>query len=228
DSSTIPDFLWPPSPMPPTPPSPSPPPSPPRPPRPPPPPPGEKLFIPKEAVVHFLLCHFLRNRALVQGGGINMAADRADLNRQTVLALLEQNRFNLNSAILGGGIYFNATNDCRMRISNCSVSNNTAQLEGGGAYSTTKCGGQLLVGNGSNWIGNSAGLYGGAIMVVSADAITVMGSANVSGLSMESSGSNVLSTCPDVSLNVSDSTVTDNSAEEGGGIFASQETAVAI
>ncbi|GIL68216.1 hypothetical protein Vafri_21474 [Volvox africanus] len=227
DSSTIPIFLLPPSPMPPAPPSPSPP---PRPPPPPPPPPGEKLFIPEKALVHFLQCQFSRNRALVQGGGINIAADRADINRRTVLVLLEQNTLNLNSADIGGGICFSATNSCMMRISNCRISNNTAQMGGGGAYSMTKCGGQLLVGNGSLWTGNSAGLYGGAIMVVSTDDITVSSStANVSGVSMVSASSNnTLSKCSVVCLNVSESEVTGNSAGEGGGIFASQETAVAI
>ncbi|GIL68215.1 hypothetical protein Vafri_21474 [Volvox africanus] len=231
DSSTIPIFLLPPSPMPPAPPTPSPPPSPPRPPPPPPPLPGEKLSIPEKALVHFLQCQFSRNQALVQGGGINMAADRADINRRTVLVLLEQNTLNLNSADIGGGICFRATNSCMMRISNCSISNNTAQMEGGGAYSsTTKCGGQLLVGNGSLWTGNSAGLHGGAIMVVSTDDITVSSStANVSGVSMVSASSNnTLSKCLAICLNVSESKVTGNSAGEGGGIFASQETAVAI
>ncbi|GIL61530.1 hypothetical protein Vafri_15963 [Volvox africanus] len=230
DSSSIPIFLLPPSPMPPAPPTPSPPPSPPRPPPPPPPPPGEKLSIPEDALVHFLQCQFSRNRALVQGGGINMAADRADIDRRTVLVLLEQNTLNLNSAVIGGGICFSATKSCMMRISNCSISNNTAQMEGGGAYSTTKCGGQMLVGNGSLWTGNSAGLYGGAIMVVSTDDITVSSStANVSGVSMVSASSNnTLSKCSIVCLNVSESNVTGNSAGEGGGIFASQETAVAI
>ncbi|GLI63818.1 hypothetical protein VaNZ11_006922 [Volvox africanus] len=207
--------------LPPAPPSPSPP---------PPPPPGGEVFIPKEALVHFLQCNVSGNRALVQGGGINMAADRADINRQTVLALLEQNTINFNDATRGGGIWFSATNSCMMRVSNCSVLDNTAQLEGGGAYSTTKCGGQLLVGNGSLWIGNSAGLYGGAIMVVSADDITGSNNtANVSGDSMSSTSSdNMLSKCSDVGLNVSDATVTDNSAGEGGGIFASNKTAIAI
>ncbi|GIL61534.1 hypothetical protein Vafri_15963 [Volvox africanus] len=230
DSSTIPIFLLPPSPMPPAPPTPSPPPSPPRPLRPPPPPPGEKLSIPEKALVHFLQCQFSRNQALVQGGGINMAADRADIDRRTVLVLLEQNTLNLNTADIGGGICFSATNSCMMRISNCSISNNTAQMGGGGAYSMTKCGGQLLVGNGSLWTGNSAGLYGGAIMVVSTDDITVSSStANVSGVSMVSASSNnTLSKCSVVCLNVSESNVTGNSAGEGGGIFASQETAVAI
>ncbi|GIL68874.1 hypothetical protein Vafri_22131, partial [Volvox africanus] len=230
DSSTIPIFLLPPSPMPPAPPTPSPPPSPARPLRPPPPPPGEKVLIPEDAFVHFLQCQFSRNRALVQGGGINMAADRADIDRRTVLVLLEQNTLNLNSAVIGGGICFSATNSCMMRISNCSISNNTAQMGGGGAYSMTKCGGQLLVGNGSLWTGNSAGLYGGAIMVVSTDDITVSSStANVSGVSMVSASSNnTLSKCLAVCLNVSESNVTGNSAGEGGGIFASQETAIAI
>ncbi|GLI63811.1 hypothetical protein VaNZ11_006909 [Volvox africanus] len=212
DFSNIPVFL-----LPPAPPSPSPP---------PPPPPGGEVFIPKEALVHFLQCYVSRNRALVQGGGINMAADGADINRQTVLALLEQNTISFNHATRGGGIWFSATNSSMMRVSNCSVLDNTAQLEGGGAYSTTKCGGQLLVGNGSLWTGNSAGLYGGAIMVVSAVSNTT---ANVSGDSMSSTSSdNILSKCSDVGLNVSDATVTDNSAGEGGGIFASNKTAIAI
>ncbi|GIM11112.1 hypothetical protein Vretimale_14631, partial [Volvox reticuliferus] len=202
---------------------PSPGPAPLRPPQPPPSPPpinSVTAFNPSHARVHFLKCKLTENQGILNGGAFYIAADR-----QNVLAVLEQSDVSLNRALLGGGLYLNLTRACTTRISNCNVSNNTAQLEGGGAYSATECGGQLLVGNGSNWIGNSAGLYGGAIMVVSADAITAMGKVNVSLTVV--SGIVMPQSCLS-NLNVSDSTITGNTAQEGGGIYAYKETVIMI
>ncbi|GLI63810.1 hypothetical protein VaNZ11_006907 [Volvox africanus] len=209
--------LLPPSPRPP-----SPPPAPPRPPPPPAPPPpvnGIAAFNPSHARVHLLNCNLRDNQGILNGGAVYMTADK-----QNVLALLEQSKFGLNRAILGGGFYVSLTRACVMRVSNCSVLDNTAQLEGGGAYSTTKCGGQLLVGNGSVWSGNSAGSYGGAIMVVNADDITF--SNNTANVSLP--GTMEPQPCSLVSLNVSDSSITGNNAQDGGGIYAYNETSILV
>ncbi|GIL61375.1 hypothetical protein Vafri_15845 [Volvox africanus] len=210
--------LLPPSPRPP-----SPPPAPPRPPPPPaPPPPINSIaaFSPSHARVHLQQVKLTGNLAILNGGAVHMTADKL-----RVLVLIEQSEVSLNQAVRGGGFYVNLTRACVMRISNCNVSNNTAQIEGGGAYSLTKCGGQLLVGNGSLWTNNSAGLYGGAITVFSAaDGITDSNSTpNVS-----ESGTMVPLSCQQASLNVSESTITGNTAQEGGGIYGHPETSIII
>ncbi|GIL61377.1 hypothetical protein Vafri_15845 [Volvox africanus] len=210
--------LLPPSPRPPSPPS-----APPRPPPPPSlPPPIDSIaaFSPSHACVHLQQVKLTGNLAILNGGAVHMTADKL-----RVLVLIEQSEVSLNQAVRGGGFYVNLTRDCVMRISNCSVSNNTAQMEGGGAYSLTKCGGQLLVRNGSLWTNNSAGLYGGAITVFSAaDCITDSNSTpNVS-----ESGTMVPLSCGQASLCVSESRITSNTAQEGGGIYGHPETSIII
>ncbi|EFJ48975.1 hypothetical protein VOLCADRAFT_90340 [Volvox carteri f. nagariensis] len=217
---------------PPSPRPPSPAPAPPRPPRPPPPPPpinNIPAFTPVTAIVHFQQCRFTENQVLLSGGGIYLAAAG-----QNVLTLLEQSEVSLNSAALGGGIYLNATDGCIMRVSSCSITNNTANLQGGGAYSATTCGGQLMVGNGSYWSGNTAGVYGGAIMVNSADIVRVNRSANVTDASVllanttigaqagNSTSNQTLFSCQKPSLDIANSTVVLNTAQQGDGIYAAK------
>ncbi|GLC36500.1 hypothetical protein PLESTM_000453600 [Pleodorina starrii] len=220
------DLLYPP----PSPPPPPPPPRPPRPPSPPPPPPPAfniTPFTPSTAIVHFQGCRLLRNRALVNGGGVSLTA-----GGQKVLTLLEQSKVNLNSAsALGGGVFFNGTDGCKLRISNSVVNNNFAQLEGGGAYTSTKCGAQLAVGNGSSWSGNSAGLNGGAIMASSrADeaAVPVNGSSTNGSDAFSVSIISSSSLCRQVSLDLSNTSLISNLAQKGGGVYASLGTAVVV
>ncbi|KAG2431787.1 hypothetical protein HXX76_009283 [Chlamydomonas incerta] len=180
------------------------------------------------------------NKAASSGGGAFILA-RPEMDVSSSGSAWTQ-----NAALSGAGLYVDVTQGGRVRLANVSLSDNAAAYQGGGVYLLGSsygdgCGGQLVLEN-VTLARNRGGLRGGGASVATLTSVpTVSGSVNATAASLvvlgggESSSavragvasttaanaSTTAAACdsPGPLLVLSHSTVTDNRALSGGGVW---------
>lgn len=125
---------------------------------------------------------------------------------------------NRNSAVGGGGGIYVA--DTTATVVNSTLSDNTTRSDGGGIYATSVFSTSTLTVTGSTLSRNSAARGGGGIYI--ADTTATVINSTLSDNTADSNGGGILSAgLFDVSvLTVAGSTLSRNSATQGGGIYA--------
>ncbi|GLC74739.1 hypothetical protein PLESTF_001550200 [Pleodorina starrii] len=180
-----------------------------------------------EAVVCLLACRLAENRGYISGGGAFLATT------PSVRGMFRMTNITSNTAAYGAGIYLNASAGGQVQASGCTITGNVAQLQGGGAYAATNCGGKLVIDEASNLSSNSAVQNGGGVVVFRAVNGTTGGGQSSTGTTLTAAGqqagaADVASVCSTASLVMSNATLAWNKALQGGGVYAASDTIAVV